>query len=134
STSHLISPRARSQPVPGVHSLLRPGAIAPQRRRTRRRRRRFLPPRSPPPRPAAPRTRRGSSTGRRRSARAQQRGESPWRHRIPAPRAGAPMFLVPDRRSLRRLGPDLALVLTGLPLTLLAVLVLVPLTDRKSVV
>lgn len=38
------------------------------------------------------------------------------------------MFLVPDRRTLRRLGPDLALVLTGLPLTLLAVVVLVPLT------
>ncbi|MGP9537587.1 sensor domain-containing protein [Brachybacterium sp. AOP43-C2-M15] len=37
------------------------------------------------------------------------------------------MFLVPDRRSLRRLGPDLALLLTGLPLTLLAVAVLLPL-------
>ena len=43
------------------------------------------------------------------------------------------MFLVPDRRSLRRLGPDLALVLTGLPLTLLAVLVLVPLTAVSAV-
>jgi signal transduction histidine kinase len=37
------------------------------------------------------------------------------------------VFLVPDRRSLRRLGPDLALLLTGLPLTLLAVVVLLPL-------
>ena len=38
------------------------------------------------------------------------------------------MFLVPDRRSLRGLGPDLALIFTGLGLTLLAVLMLVPLT------
>lgn len=38
------------------------------------------------------------------------------------------MFLVPDRRSLRGLGPDLALIFTGLGLTLLAVLVLLPLT------
>ncbi|WP_262426053.1 hypothetical protein [Brachybacterium sp. Z12] len=36
------------------------------------------------------------------------------------------MFLVPDRRSLRGLGPDLALIFTGLGLTLLAVLVLLP--------
>lgn len=38
------------------------------------------------------------------------------------------MFLVPDRRSLRRLGRDLALVLPGLALTLLAIVVLLPLT------
>lgn len=37
------------------------------------------------------------------------------------------MFLVPDRRSLRRLGPDLALLFTGLPLTLLAAALLLPL-------
>lgn len=38
------------------------------------------------------------------------------------------MFLVPDRRSLRQLGPDLALLLPGLGLTILSVVVLVPLT------
>ncbi|MGO2586059.1 MAG: histidine kinase [Brachybacterium tyrofermentans] len=37
------------------------------------------------------------------------------------------MFLVPDRHSLRRLGHDLALILPGLALTLLAIVVLLPL-------
>ncbi|MGO1226379.1 MAG: sensor histidine kinase [Brachybacterium sp.] len=43
------------------------------------------------------------------------------------------MFLVPDRRSLRQLGPDLALLFSGLGLTLLSVLVLVPLTAVSAI-
>ncbi|WP_114854971.1 histidine kinase [Brachybacterium sp. YJGR34] len=42
------------------------------------------------------------------------------------------MVLVPDRRSLRRLRHDLALVLSGLALTLLAALVLLPLAVLSS--
>ncbi|WP_193104319.1 histidine kinase [Brachybacterium sp. FME24] len=38
------------------------------------------------------------------------------------------MFLVPDRHSLSRLGRDLALILPGLALTLLAIVVLLPLS------
>ena len=37
------------------------------------------------------------------------------------------MFLIPDRHALRRLRHDLALVIPGLPLTLFAALMLLPL-------
>ncbi|MFC7373783.1 sensor histidine kinase [Brachybacterium sp. GCM10030268] len=43
------------------------------------------------------------------------------------------MLLVPDRRALGRLGHDLALVLPGLPLTLVAVAMLTPLMAVSSV-
>jgi len=43
------------------------------------------------------------------------------------------VFLVPDRRSLRRLGPDLRLLLSGLPLSLLAAIVLLPLAAVSAV-